>query len=255
MGDTPVPIPTNGLPNAETFRGYRKVDLEELARVWEVEEDLPPGLTESQMREFLKEIMDLAAYWEEIEWQQERERRKKEWARELQEWDRKIAAEKQERARALQEKEQKWARELQEWVRKIAAERGVLSQDEKLEEEVADVKLAHAGPVEPLEGEGVDVKPAHGCAVRPPRSQPSEGDDKAVVQKPREEKPEALEGLANTFMAYLAEGAVTPKPEALEGLADTFMAYVAEGAITPRVLPYRGCHHAEGATMPRASSR
>ena len=88
MDDTPVPISTNGLPNAETFRGYRKVDLEEFARVWEVEEDLPPGLTESQMREFLKEILDLAAHWEEIEWQQERERRERERERREREWER-----------------------------------------------------------------------------------------------------------------------------------------------------------------------
>merc|ERR1712055_1247703 len=81
------------------------------------------------------------------------------------------------------------------------------------------------------------------------------GDDKAVVQKPREEKPEALEGLANTFMVYLAEGAATPKPEALEGLANTFMAYVAEGAIAPRVLPCRGRHRAEDATIPRVPLR
>ena len=61
---SPVKIPTDVLPTQAIFREYRKADLEELAKIWEV--GLSSGLSKTQMQNVLKDDLDLVAHWDEI---------------------------------------------------------------------------------------------------------------------------------------------------------------------------------------------
>ena len=174
------------LPDRATFLQLCEKELEELAVRHEFAPS--PSLDKAGLQTFLKDCLDLEEYWQELKdearCKQEAEKRQQDFERE--------EAQRQERAEKRQQdidSQERLAKEY--WVkRELEAKETAKAQEHAL-------RIEQAKYMEKLAGEFPEVFTA--CVV-------TRAQAKTSGPTPRKEKPVALEGLANTFMAHLAPG-------------------------------------------------